>query len=197
MHPKQGKEEQTSVHNHLFSSTDHHPKSIHARKNGNEVTGNNAFSASHHFIPILFSCDLRAGGRRSDHIVFASIHVAPACDDTTLQTLLRQMTLDASVKHKKIEIFTADAKVLHALARLGYQYRGEKMGSCLQEGMYYNEAACDFSFFDMTDAFTLTTTLLEKSPAHMEVITCLQVSQTAILEAHIRGEIDAYGLGPV
>lgn len=154
---------------------------------------------------LLATCMMTQGVRTFSHIQFWELQLAHNLTQLDLQNIeiaMRVLVRTAASQCKKIEIHTPYENVVLILQKLGFQYRGKRTGSYAHEGVYFDELAFDFSFFNIADASQLLKRQLESpvqkpsacvaNTAHHELITLLQAYRDSIDRAFTDNIIDDF-----
>lgn len=97
-------------------------------------------------------CEFKQGVRTFSHIQFWTIKLNPTFNLPAMEVCLRELICNASLQCKKIEIYTHELKIQQLLTALGFSCRGKRVASYKENGVYYDEISCDFSFFNIDDA---------------------------------------------
>lgn len=136
---------------------------------------------------------LNPGVRRFDHILFLSIHLEPEAHLLKVQNDLCQLLATVADKFKKVEVYTDDQKVLDILANLGFQCRGEKIGSIKRKDSYYNQIGADLNFYDINDAKIFLKTQNLESYYQIKLTQNLTNCKQKIDAAFSENKINKYG----
>lgn len=145
-------------------------------------------------------CNIENGHHRFKHIQFWSLEISDDIEDCKfLLTPLKQTIMDAAKNIKKIEIFSADARVNSLLQELGFHYRAKRTMGIKIGDKYYNTLGSDLSFYNIDDALKILSQPKKFLRANQETANKLEITEsiedirTKIGLALESGLIDSYG----
>lgn len=138
---------------------------------------------------LLMTVDLRPNNSVIRHIGFLSIQLTSTAYVSEaiigLRKILIAIMQEKDTKIKKLELFTADSKVIELCKDLCFFKRGETPASHYVNGKYSNEVGLEYSFFNIQDARNLIEAK-EPNPHKRknlnEALTCCEITIESLVK---------------